>query len=125
MQEAETNPFFYTRLRARDIGLEEELYGEPLRRQLRHVIRARDVFDVKSAIIVTQNFHLPRALYIARHLGITAYGITTDGGQGTPSDYLREIPASDKALFDILVKRMPKYLGTQYPLTGDGRATWY
>ena len=87
--------------------------------------RARDVFDVTSAIIVTQNFHLPRALFIMRHLGIEAYGLVPDGGQGTPWDYLREIPASDKALLDVLIHRVPKYLGVAYPLTGDGRATWY
>ena len=74
--------------------------------------------------IVTQDFHLPRALYIARHLGITAYGVVADG-QGTPYDYLREVPASDKALWDLLIERQPKYLGMQYPLTGSGTSTWY
>ena len=86
--------------------------------------RARTVFDAQSATIVTQDFHLPRALYIARHLGIEAYGVVADG-QGTPSDYIREIPASDKALWDLLTKRSPKYLGTQFPLTGSGTSTWY
>jgi SanA protein len=86
--------------------------------------RARTVFDATSMTIVTQDFHLPRALYIARHLGITAYGVVADG-QGTPYDYLREVPASDKALWDLLIERQPKYLGMQYPLTGSGTSTWY
>jgi SanA protein len=86
--------------------------------------RARDVFDAQSMTIVTQDFHLPRALFIARHLGITAYGVVADG-QGKPFDYLREIPASNKALLDILVRRTPKFLGAQFPLTLSGTSTWY
>jgi SanA protein len=86
--------------------------------------RALKVFDVTSATIVTQDFHLPRSLSIARSLGIDAYGVVADG-QGTPYDYLREVPASDKALWDLLTGRLPKYLGTQYPITGSGTSTWY
>ncbi len=86
--------------------------------------RAIRVFDATSATIVTQDFHLPRALYIARHLGLTAYGVVADG-QGTPFDYMREVPASDKALLDLLTGRLPKYLCMQYPLTGSGTSTWY
>ena len=86
--------------------------------------RARTVFDASSATIVTQDFHLPRALYIARHLGITAYGVIADG-RGTPSDYIREVPASDKALLDLVISRRPMYLGIQYPLTQSGTSTWY
>lgn len=85
--------------------------------------RARSVFDAQSAIIVTQDFHLPRALFIARMLGLDASGVESDGG--TWLDYLREIPASDKALWDIVRRRVPTYLGDQYPLTGDGETTWY
>lgn len=87
--------------------------------------RAIAVFDAQSAIIVTQDFHLPRALYIARHLGMQAYGLQAEGSQGSVFDYLREIPASDKALFDLIIHRKPEYLGTQYPLTGVGTSTWY
>ena len=86
--------------------------------------RARDVFDAQSMTVVTQDFHLPRALFIARHLGIPAYGVVAEG-QGRPFDYLREIPASSKALLDILVRRTPKFLGSQFPLTGSGTSTWY
>jgi len=86
--------------------------------------RARDVFAAQSMTIVTQDFHLPRALFIARHLGIPAYGVVAEG-QGRPFDYFREIPASNKALLDILVRRIPKFLGSQFPLTGSGTSTWY
>ncbi|HTR18752.1 MAG TPA: ElyC/SanA/YdcF family protein [Candidatus Paceibacterota bacterium] len=86
--------------------------------------RAKDVFEATSAVIVTQDFHLPRALFTARALGLEAYGYTANGG-GSIKDYVREIPASAKALWDLMVRRVPKYLGTPYPLTGDGQATWY
>lgn len=86
--------------------------------------RARDIFEAQSMTVVTQDFHLPRAVYIARHLGVTAYGVHALG-QGTLRNYVREIPASLKALFDIVRQRVPKYLGEKIPLTGDGSTTWY
>ncbi len=86
--------------------------------------RARDVFGVKSVIIVTQDFHMPRALFIARELGIDAEGFIAEG-DGAQKDYVREVPASVKALLDVLVERKPKYLGEGISLDGDGRDTWY
>ncbi|HUO56163.1 MAG TPA: ElyC/SanA/YdcF family protein [Candidatus Paceibacterota bacterium] len=86
--------------------------------------RAIAVFHATSATIVTQDFHLPRSLFLARHLGLQAYGVVANG-QGTPLDYMREIPASDKALWDIMINRLPQYLGTPFPLTGSGTSTWY
>ncbi len=87
--------------------------------------RARDVFAVQSLTVVSQRYHLPRALFIANKLGLTAYGV--DASQGEPYFYyaLREIPATAKAAFDILLRREPKFLGPQHPITGDGRETWY
>lgn len=86
--------------------------------------RARDVFGVRSLLIATQDFHLPRALWIARMLGIQAEGVLV-GGSRSWGDYLREIPASCKALFDVLAHRTPEHLGPVVPLSGDGEATWY
>lgn len=87
--------------------------------------RARDVFLAQSVTIVTQDFHLPRALWIARHLGLTAYGVTAQGSEDSAYDYMREIPASIKAFFNVIFDRQPKYLGITIPLSGDGEATWY
>ncbi len=87
--------------------------------------RARDVFGARSATIVTQDFHLPRALWIARKLGIKADGLIAGGGESSLVLYMREIPASLKALLDVTTKREPKYLGTPYPLSGTGEITWY
>lgn len=87
--------------------------------------RARDVFEADSITIVTQDFHMPRAVFVARALGITAYGVVPERGQGDLYDYFREVPASVKALFDLASHRTPKYLGDVIPLSGDGTGTWY
>lgn len=86
--------------------------------------RARDVFEVKSVTIVSQGFHLPRAVYLARSMGLTAYGSEAQSGGVSILNYVREIPATVKALWEVLLGRTPKYLGEQFPITGDGRATW-
>lgn len=87
--------------------------------------RARDIFGARSITIATQDFHLPRALFIAHSLGLTAYGVIAQDGENTAYGYVREIPASFKALLDIFTRRVPKYLGDPIPLSGDGQATWY
>lgn len=87
--------------------------------------RARDVFQADSVTIVTQDFHLPRAVYIARHLGLTAYGMKARNAGVYMKNYWREIPASVKALGELLINRKPKYLGEPIPITGDGSTTWY
>jgi SanA protein len=83
--------------------------------------RARDVFLIKSMIVVSQAFHLPRAVYIARYLGITTYGIVADRGHYLFYNNIREIFGDVKALDNLLFDRQPKYLGKQIPITGDGR----
>lgn len=86
--------------------------------------RARDVFEVQSLTIVSQPFHLPRAVFIARALGLTAYASPADKNGLNAYNYVREVPATVKATYDILFSRVPKYLGQQYPITGDGEDTW-
>jgi SanA protein len=86
--------------------------------------RARDIFGATSATIITQDFHLSRSLFIARRLGIDAYGAIAMNYGASSYDYLREIPASVKAIWDLIISRTPKYLGTIIPLSGDGRETW-
>jgi SanA protein len=85
--------------------------------------RARDVFEVHDMLVVSQPFHLARAIFIARELGMNARGVKA-AGEATPYNSLREIPATLKALLDLGVSRAPKYLGSQYPVSGDGSATW-
>lgn len=82
--------------------------------------RARDVFGVTSVVIATQSFHLPRAVFIARKLGMEAYGISADTGPVLAYNYIREVFADEKALLDLVFGRAPKYLGAIIPITADG-----
>lgn len=86
--------------------------------------RARAVFGIERGIIVTQDFHLPRAVFIARMLGMDASGYVAPGTERSPYEYLREIPASLKALADLAVSRTPQEQGEPVRIGGDGTATW-
>ncbi len=85
--------------------------------------RARAIFGVTSIIVVSQAFHLPRALFIAHALGIQAVGMSAGQGIQYFFNYVREIPASVKAAFDIMTNRVPEYLGPQIPISGSGIST--
>jgi SanA protein len=90
--------------------------------------RARDVFEVEDLIIVTQEFHINRAVCLARSLGLDAvgYGINQDRfrGRSLRSWQIREYFARIKAFYSIIFKPKPKYLGDKIPILGDGHATW-
>jgi SanA protein len=90
------------------------------------MVRARKVFGVQSAIVVTQGFHMSRALYLARSAGLSAQGLDADlrgyGAQGKKSD-VREVLARVKAVGDSAVGAHV-LLGPRIPITGDGRASW-
>ena len=68
--------------------------------------RAKNVFNIKSAIISTNKYHLPRAIYIARKLGIDAYGIASDMREyDRMKEYkMRELLAQIKDFFLCLIK---------------------
>lgn len=87
------------------------------------IYRARDVFTVRSLAIVTQSFHLPRAVFIARNLGIEAFGVSADRGHYKLINYFREMLADVKAAANLLFDRRPKYLGEEIPVSGDGRTS--
>jgi SanA protein len=82
--------------------------------------RAKAIFQVQSAIIVSQSFHLPRSVFIARSLGISAYGFNADHGHYLFKNYVRESFANVKAVLDLIFNRQPKYLGTTVPISGTG-----
>jgi SanA protein len=88
--------------------------------------RARDIFCVNSTIIVTQQFHLPRAIYIARKMGIDAKGIKADkrAYYGIEYNEMREMAARNKDFINTnILKPQPKFLGEVLSITGDGRVT--
>lgn len=87
--------------------------------------RARDVFQVHSAVVVTQRFHLPRAVWLARQMGLEAEGVVADRWVYDKASYYeaREVLARVKAFGEWLFQRKPVFLGPVIPITGDGRAT--
>ena len=88
--------------------------------------RARLVFGVESAIVVTQGFHLPRAIYLAHAAGMQAHGVSADLRPYGPQEQVgerREVAARLKAVKSAELNS-PVLLGPRIPITGDGRASW-
>ena len=87
--------------------------------------RARDIFQIKTVVIVSQQYHLYRAHYVARALVLNAYGVPADLGDyaGMPRFEAREILARMKDFFYAIFQPLPTYLGDVIPITGDGNAT--
>lgn len=89
------------------------------------IYRAKEIFGANKIVIVTQKYHLYRALYIANHLGIEAYGIGADPRQYVGATYreLREILARNKDFVKCIFKPEPTYLGDTIPVSGNGDIT--
>ena len=89
------------------------------------IYRAKEIFKAKKIVIVTQKYHLYRALYIANKLGIEAYGVSSDPRKyvGQTSRELREILARDKDFIKCIFKPQPTYLGETIPVSGNGNQT--
>lgn len=90
------------------------------------IYRARDVFMVKKAIVVTQKYHLKRALYIARKLGIEAYGVSADKRRYAGQDYYnaREVAARFKDYVQVnILRSKPRFLEEAIPVWEDGSMT--
>ncbi|MDR3304784.1 MAG: YdcF family protein [Clostridiales Family XIII bacterium] len=79
--------------------------------------RCKNIFEGERVVVVTQRYHLYRALYIADKLGLDAYGVAAEdikGGQFARD--VREIPARVKDFFLSLAKGKPAILGEKVPL---------
>lgn len=89
------------------------------------IYRAKEIFGARKIIIVTQEYHLHRALYIAQALGVEAYGVNADyrSYTGQFARDVREVLARCKDFFNVWFKPEPTYLGQQIPITGDGNIT--
>ena len=92
------------------------------------MFRAKEIFGIKSAIIVTQDFHINRSVYIAKNLGIDAYGFAVDESIYKESLRLnwriRELLSRVKAFKDVLINSNPTYLGEKIPISGNGMKSW-
>jgi SanA protein len=91
------------------------------------MVRARSIFGVNEAVVITQGFHMPRALYLADAAGIDATGLTADlqgwGFQGRKST-VREVLSRVKAVADVALDT-PALAGPKIPIaTTDGRESW-
>jgi SanA protein len=90
------------------------------------MVRARSVFGVRDAVVVTQGFHMPRALFLADAAGIDASGLTADlhqwGVQGDKSN-VREVLSRVKAIADVTLDT-PAVGGPRISIDGDGRRSW-
>lgn len=89
------------------------------------VYRAKEIFEADNIIIVSQEYHLYRALYIAEKLDVKAVGVSADlrTYRGQKMRDLREILARDKDFFNCIIKPEPTYLGEKIPVSGNGNLT--
>lgn len=105
-----------------DLGVPEEdiILDYAGRRTYDTCFRARDIFHLDDVILVTQKFHLPRAIYTCNSLGVPAVGVSADR-----RDYrrrsstfwnLREMAATLVALWDVHITRPQPVLGVPEPI---------
>lgn len=87
--------------------------------------RAKEVFGVEKAIVVTQDYHMYRSLYIANELGIDAYGCPSAryNYSGQTSRDIREVAARCKDFVTTIFKPEPTYLGEAIDIGGSGDVT--
>ena len=87
--------------------------------------RAKEIFTAEKIVVVTQEYHLYRALYIAEALGMEAYGVASDY-RTYYNQSMRDIRESFARVKDslfVLLRPEPVYLGEKIPIDGDGNVT--
>lgn len=89
------------------------------------IYRAKEIFGAEKIVIVTQEYHLYRALHIADALGVEAYGVSADlrSYAGQLKYSAREILARNKDFITAIFKPEPTYLGDKISLEGSGDVT--
>ncbi|MBQ9834127.1 MAG: YdcF family protein [Bacilli bacterium] len=89
------------------------------------IYRAKVIFKVNKIVVVTQKYHLYRAIYIANQLGIETYGVNADPRAYVGATYreVREILARNKDFIKCIIKPKPTYLGESIPVSGNGDIT--
>lgn len=87
--------------------------------------RAKEIFCAQKVVIVTQKYHLYRAIYVARALGLDAYGVAAAGDDYGGQIYrdIREVLARNKDFLTSIFKPEPAYLGEVIPVSGNGDMT--
>jgi SanA protein len=90
------------------------------------MVRARKVYGVRSAVVVTQGWHMPRALWLGKRAGLQVHGLVADPihrGEHEGSFTTSEFFARVKAVIDVVANRGPPYLGPKIPITGSAEAS--
>ena len=89
------------------------------------IYRASKIFKANKIVIVTQKYHLYRALYIAKRLDIKVYGISATRHQYVNQSKrdVREVIARVKDFFKCIIKPEPTYLGEVISIKGNGDIT--
>ena len=82
--------------------------------------RAKHIFKIKKATLISQEYHLNRALYIGRNLGIKSAGYSANKGEYSGYNYVkfREYLSRFKSFFDVFRNREPKFLGNPIDING-------
>ena len=107
---------------AMELGVPEEniIMDFAGRRTYDTCYRAKYVFGIDEAILITQQFHLPRAIFLAEHLGMKVTGYASDIRTYRKSTMLywniREIPAVFTAYYDIYIRKPLPILGEYEPI---------
>lgn len=89
------------------------------------VYRAQSIFQINRMVVVTQGYHLYRALYGCKRTGIEALGAASDQKtyRGQEMREIREVLARDKDFAMWIVKPEPTYMGETIPISGSGLET--
>ena len=89
------------------------------------IYRAKEIFGAQKIIIVSQKYHLYRAIYIAKSLGLDSSGAVSDARAyaGQRLREVREVFARNKDFFKCIFKPYPRFLGEKIPLEGSGDET--
>lgn len=89
------------------------------------MVRAKEIFQAEKIIIVTQEYHLYRAMYIGEQLGMEVYGVSSNyrNYRNQKGMDTREVLARVKDVFSCIFWPEPTYLGETIPVWGDGNLT--
>ena len=89
------------------------------------IYRAKEIFQAKKIIIVTQEYHLHRALYIAQNTNMKAIGVSATKRRyfGQSKRNVREFAARIKDFFKCMFNKESAYLGEVIPINSDGDKT--
>jgi len=91
-------------------------------RTLDSMVRAKKIFGADKVLVVTQAFHLPRAVYLGQSAGLEVTGVAAPARYDYPASVMRanrarEFAAQGRALLDLWVLgTQPKFMGPRLSL---------